>query len=191
MNSDFQLVKHKKPNMPLPNCSCDNMLSKKLENYELMKFLNTPSSLNLFCGKPGSGKSSTVNGLFGGPLSNCYSKIYLFMPKHSRQSFEDSIFNCLPDEQVFDDLDLETLTEVAEICKLDADMGFKSAIIFDDQTSKLKNGELLKTFLDICYNRRHYKISIFFIVQSFYSVPKSIRQVFTNIFLFRISKNIV
>lgn len=190
-HSEFQIVKCKKPNMPLPNCSCDNRLCDRLEQYELLKFLNTQSSLNLFCGKPGSGKSSTVNGLFAGPLMNTYSKIYLFMPKHSRQSFEDSIFNCLPDEQVFDDLDLEILTEVVEICKADAEIGFKSAIIFDDQTAKLKNNELLKTFLDICYNRRHYKISIFFIVQSFYSVPKSIRQVFTNIFLFRISKNVL
>jgi hypothetical protein len=74
---------------------------------------------------------------------------------------------------------------------MDAEMGFKSAIIFDDQTSKLKNNDLQKLFLDMVYNRRHYKISVYFLVQSYFSIGKQIRQIFNNIFLFRVSKNVL
>lgn len=191
MTSQFELKKYKKPKLPLPECTCDTRLNAKLDDYELLKFLNSPSSLNLLTGRPGSGKSSLINGLFAGPLKSMYSRVYLFMPRHSRQSFEDSIFSCLPEEQVFDDLDYETFNDILEICKMDAEMGFKSAIIFDDQTAKLKNNDLQKLFLDMVYNRRHYKISCFFLVQSFYSVPRQIRSVFSNIFLFRVSKNVM
>ena len=39
------------------------------------------------------------------------------------------------------------------------------------------------------YNRRHKHLSIIFLVQAWLSVPKDIRKLFTNIFVFKVSKN--
>ena len=38
-------------------------------------------------------------------------------------------------------------------------------------------------------NRRHLHISIFFLTQTYYSIEKDIRRLFSNIFIFRVSKN--
>ena len=36
-------------------------------------------------------------------------------------------------------------------------------------------------------NRRHYKISIYFLVQTYYSIEKDIRKLFSNLFIFKCS----
>ena len=39
------------------------------------------------------------------------------------------------------------------------------------------------------YNRRHKHLSIFFLVQTWFSVEKDMRKLFTSMFIFRVSKN--
>ena len=39
------------------------------------------------------------------------------------------------------------------------------------------------------YNRRHKHVSIFFLVQTWFSVEKDLRKLFSNMFIFRVSKN--
>ena len=46
----------------------------------------------------------------------------------------------------------------------------------------------MQLFKDACFNRRHYRVSIYFLVQTYYSVPREIRKTFTNLFVFRVSK---
>jgi hypothetical protein len=38
-------------------------------------------------------------------------------------------------------------------------------------------------------NRRHLHVSVYFLSQTFKSVPKDIRKLFSNVFLFRVSKH--
>ena len=55
-------------------------------------------------------------------------------------------------------------------------------------TAYLKYHETLRIFKQLIFNRRHLKTIIFFLVQTWYSVPKEIRKLFYNIFIFRVSK---
>jgi hypothetical protein len=56
-------------------------------------------------------------------------------------------------------------------------------------TAYLKDKEVLKLFKELIWNRRHFRTSIYFLCQTWYSVPKDIRRLFNNIFVFRTSKN--
>ena len=45
-----------------------------------------------------------------------------------------------------------------------------------------------KLLKEIIFNRRHYHISIYFLCQTYLSLEPDIRKLFSNIFVFRVSK---
>ena len=53
----------------------------------------------------------------------------------------------------------------------------------------LKNKDTLKLFKQLIFNRRHFYTSIYFLNQTYFSVPKEIRRLFSNVFIFKVSKN--
>ena len=143
----------------LPSCEmlCDKKLHPKLDEYELTKFLNMHST-NLIVGKPGSGKTSMIYSFMKSKklLAKVYDKIYLFQPEQSRQSMKDKLFDQLPEDQKFDELTVDNL-----------EMG-----------AYLKNNETRKLLKELIMNRRHYHISIYFLVQTWYSIEKDVRKLF-------------
>jgi len=149
---------------------CDKKLHPKLEEYELTKFLNSHST-NLIVGKPGSGKTSMIYSFMKSKklLSKVYDKIYLFQPEQSRQSMKDKLFDQLPDEQKFDELNVDNLEYIKD--NLDEDENV--AILFDDMGAYLKNNDTRKLLKELIMNRRHYHISIYFLVQTWYSIENS------------------
>ena len=181
--------KNKKPVLETCDMTCDNGLHKKLEKYELTRFMNKHST-NLLIGRPGSGKTSLLYSLFKSKqcLRKCYHSIYLFQPSHSRVSMKDPIFDTLPDDQKFEELNYESLANVVNRIK-SADKKENNCIIMDDMTAYLKNGDTLQLLKELIFNRRHYHTSIFFLVQTWFSVPKDIRKLFSNIFVFKVNKN--
>ena len=64
-----------------------------------------------------------------------------------------------------------------------------AVLILDDMTAYLKNNETLKLFKEILFNKRHLHLSVFFLVQTYFSVPKELRRVFDNVFIFKTSKD--
>ena len=179
---------NKKPDLAKCQMLCDDMLHEKLEKFELTKFVNMHST-NLLIGKPKSGKTSLMYSFLKSPklLKKVYNKIYLFQPSASRASMKDKLFDKLPETQKFDELSYENLKYVlSEIKHLDDE---NVMILFDDMGAFLKNPETMKLFKELVYNRRHLHTSIFFLVQSWYSVPKDLRRLFSNIFVFKTSKD--
>jgi hypothetical protein len=178
------LKQNEKPKMPVCKMSCDVPLHEKLDNYEMVKFLNCHQS-TLIIGKPQSGKTSFLYSLFKSKhlLKKVYDKIFLFQPHQSRASMKDNIFGQLPEDQLYDELTLENLDDMTS--KLDENC---NALIMDDMTAYLKNKEVAKKLREILFNRRHLHISVFFLVQNYYSVPRDIRKVFNNLIVFRCSK---
>lgn len=183
-------IKHNDcPNLKKCVMTCDGGIHDKLNKYELTSFLNQHST-NLLIGRPRSGKTSLLYSLFRSNkiLRNCFHTIYIFQPKQSRASMSDKIFDSLPEDQLYDELSFENLNNVLERIKMDADEGFNSCIIFDDMTAYLKNKETLKLFKEIIFNRRHLRTSLYFCVQTWFSVPKDLRRLWSNIFIFKTTK---
>ena len=175
---------NKAPKLPVCEMVCDKKIHQKLDEYDLTKFLNCHST-NLIIGKPQSGKTNLLYQLFKSKhlLKNCYDKIFLFQPAQSRASMKDKLFDKIPDEQKFEELSIENLDYVDN----NLDEG-NNCLIFDDMTAYLKDNENRKKLKELVMNRRHKHLSIFFLVQTYYSVEKDIRKLFSNIFIFRVSK---
>ena len=187
------MIKIKENDKPkLPHCvmKCDTMLAEKLNKYELTSFLNC-HSMNLLIGKPRSGKTSLLHSMFQSRsmLRHCYNTVYLVQPVQSGASIENNIFDKLPEDQIFRELTFDNLFEIKMRIDEDAKDGHTSCIIFDDVTAQLKNKATMKLFKELAFNRRHLRLSMYFLVQTYFSVPKEIRRLFSNLFIFKTSKN--
>lgn len=185
----MEIVKLKAPNITPPVMVCDKDLHPKLKKYELTNYLNCHST-NLLLGKPRSGKSSLMWAMLKNKnlLNKVYNNVYLFQPSHSRASIKNDIFKKHPDDKKFDELTYENLDNVVERIK-GTEKKENNCIIFDDMSAYLKNGETLRLFKELIFNRRHLRCSIFFLNQTFFSVPKELRRLFSNIFVFKVGKN--
>lgn len=192
---NIEIIEHNHPKLKIPKCVCDNELDPVLNNCELLKIaFNKQSSASLVIGKPGQGKTTFVQSLFSNRcgLRGKYSKIFLFCPPRSRDSMLDGALNQLNEERIYDELDYDNLFEVMEMCKMENDNELKTKlkymIIFDDMGAYLKNKSTLKLFNELMMNRRHLRISVVFLVQTFYSVSREMRRLFTNFFIFKVNK---
>lgn len=188
----LHIKENDKPDLPICKMKCDNPLADHLDKYELTKYFNC-HSCNLIIGKPRSGKTSWLYSIFKGSkkdqmLREVYDNIFLFQPSHSRTSMKDSIFDKLDENKKYDELTYENLNDV--LTRIKGDEPDKChAIIFDDMTAYLRNDIQVRQLLkEIVFNRRHYHISIFFLVQTYMSVEPDIRKLFSNIVCFKCSK---
>jgi hypothetical protein len=183
----FELITNEKPKLKTCVMNCDEVLHKKLEKFELTKFLNCHQTA-LFIGKPKSGKTSLLYSLFENKtlFKKVFHNIFLFQPSQSRASMKDKLFDDLPEEQKFDELTFDNLNGVMNTIK-NEDRKFNNCILLDDMTAYLKNKDIMRIFKELVWNRRHLRTSIFFLCQSWYSVPKEIRRVFSNVFIFKTS----
>lgn len=182
----MKIQKNKAPNLKHCKMNCDSGLHPKLDNYELSKFMNCHST-NLFIGKPGSGKTSLVVSLFKSKdiFNKVFHNIYLFQPSQSRASMSDDIFESIPNK--YDELSYENLEEVMNQIK-EEDLKYCNCIIFDDMGAYLKDKSIKKLLKELIYNRRHLRTSVFFLCQTYMSVEPDIRKLFSNLFIFRVSK---
>jgi hypothetical protein len=173
-----------KPTLRTCQMLCDEKLHPKLDDYDLTSFLNNHST-TLFIGKPKSGKTSLLYSFFKSKdiFKKTFDKVFLFQPEQSRASMKDKLFDSLPDSQKFDELNLENLLAVEGALS-----PHNNVIIFDDMTAYLKDGTIKKKLKELVFNRRHKHLSIIFLVQTYLSIEKDIRKLFSNLFVFKTSK---
>jgi hypothetical protein len=107
------------------------------------------------------------------------------MPPHSRASLAHTIFQDHPEDKVYDDLDEETLQEILDKAKEDAQDGCNSLIVIDDCTANLKDKPVEKLLRQIIFNRRHYHVSLVILSQSYNQVPLTLRKTLSNFICFR------
>lgn len=185
---NITIKKERAPHLVKTEMICDGGLAKKLENFSLLKHLNQHST-TLLAGKPRSGKTSLITSLFSSRecLKKVYHKLYVFQPASSGASVKNNIFDTLPPEQIFNELNFENLEYVYnEIEALPKK--HNKCIILDDCSASLKNKDLQKLFKVLNNNRRHLGVSIFILSQTYYSVPRELRKVFNNLIIFKTSK---
>ena len=184
----IEIKNNKIPKLVMPSFTVDHILADKLNKFEIFKLMNK-SNFTLFLGKAGSGKSSLLIGLLGSKTGfrKVYNQIFLFCPPNSRQSIKDGFWSKLPEEQIYDELNLDNLQEVYDAAQKNALEGMKTLIILDDVQKALK-GKCEKFLLHIINNRRHSFISIWIAAQNYYQIPKSVRSGLTDAFIFKASK---
>ena len=186
----ISIIKNEKPKLKMPTFNLDGELHKNLNDYPLTSLMNK-SNFSLFLGKAGQGKSSLAisllktKGLFKGVFHN----IFLFCPPNSRASIKNDFWGeNLPEEQIYDELNLENLQNVYDLAQEDAVEGFKSLIILDDVQKYLKDIDIQKFLLHIVNNRRHALTSVWILAQNYFQIPKQVREALTNAFIFKVSK---
>jgi hypothetical protein len=178
------IKKNKKPDLPICEMVCDVKLHKKLDNYDLTKFLNC-HSCNLIVGKPASGKTNLIYQIMKKVMNKCFDKIYVFMPQRSRESMKDALFEQLPEDQKFEEVTIENLDYIKDNLEPDEN----TCILFDDMGAYLRNNQDVKNKLkEFIMNRRHLHLSIFFMVQTYLSLEPEVRKLFSNLFIFKVSK---
>ena len=185
----MDIIKLKQPKIKPPEMLCDKKLHPKMDNYELKSYLNCHST-NLLVGKPRSGKSSLMWAMMRDKklLNRVFHNVYLFQPSHSRSSIKNDIFKKHDKNKMFDELTFDNLKDVMERIK-GTPPDENNVIIFDDMASYLKSKDTLQLFKELIFNRRHLHTSIYFLNQTFFSMPKEIRRLFSNLFIFKVGKN--
>ena len=186
----MRLKINEKPPLKQIEFSCDAPLNAKLDKYPLTKdFLNTFNT-TAFVGTMGSGKSSLMINMLLGFYKKCFEYIFVFMPATSRASLKNNIFEKhLPKSQLYEELNEHTIHEVYEKIKINSANGFKSLIIYDDVQKSLKDYNTLKSLKNIVANMRHLKVVNLILLQNWFSLDKSLRELITNVVLFKLAKS--
>lgn len=185
--TSIQIQKNNAPDFKKINFKCDDKLNPKLDQYELIKNHLNKYNTTAFIGTMGSGKTSLVINLVK-LYKKTFHKIFVFMPKYSRDSLKENIFDHLPPEQIFEELTSETIDSVYFTCMELASKGQKFLIIYDDVQKSLKDPEILRRLKNMVANQRHLHIVNWIILQNWFSLDRSLREIINNIFLFKLGK---
>jgi hypothetical protein len=73
--------------------------------------------------------------------------------------------------------------------KASAEKGQSSMLVLDDVTAALKDAHIQRALGNLIYNRRHYRLSIMLLVQSYNAAPLSIRVKTLSHFLMYMLRN--
>jgi KaiC/GvpD/RAD55 family RecA-like ATPase len=189
----ISIKKNKALNLLIPEFTCDdNPIGEHLNQYDMLKHLNS-YSLTCIIGKPGSGKTSLLISFLKGKKKDkvfrkAFSNILVVMPSSSIKSMKDNIFEKHPTEKIFEELTYDTVSTIqAKLNEYSAEKE-NTLLILDDIGASLKDNSIQKSLKQIIYNRRHLKVHIVMLLQSFKSCPLDIRKMMTNIFMFKPSK---
>ena len=189
----IEIKKNNKLDLDIPEFNCDdNPIGEHLNKYPMLKELNRFNFVGIL-GRPGSGKTSFLVSLLTGKgknriLRKAYDNIIIVMPTSSRESMKKNPFEHHNSEKMFEELDYTNMEKIYQMIKASASNKETTLLILDDVTSALKNKEIQKMLRLLVYNRRHNKLSIYCLIQSYIAVPRELRKLFTNLISFKVGK---
>ena len=189
----IEIKKNKELILDIPQFTCDNNpLGEHLNKYEMLAHLNS-FSFTAIIGKPGSGKTSLLVSFLTGKgnkkiFRKVFDHIHLVMPKSSRKSMTKDPFKNHSEDKMYEELNFDSINKIYDSMLSSSEEKETSLLILDDVGAVLKNKELGKKLRQIIYNRRHLKCHIVILLQSFLSIPKEVRKLITNCFMFKPSK---
>jgi hypothetical protein len=86
---------------------------------------------------------------------------------------------------MYDELDIGTLEGIREAVKQSAEPQKNNLLFLDDVTASLKDNEIQHNIRDLIYNRRHYRLSITILIQSYNAMPLGIRKTLNHFLLYK------
>ena len=166
----------------VPPMRCDKVIKSTIKDP-----LPNMSHYMAVIGKPGSGKTSLEMAMLTHPdfYSKCFHNVFLVMPKTSRASLPGDPFKDHPEHKLFDELTETCLGFVLEYCRIASEANQWSLLVMDDVAAELKNNNIQKLLKHIIYNRRHLKLSIHILSQSYNAMPLAIRKALSHCVLFK------
>lgn len=184
------LREFEKPSIKRVVFECDDIIHPKLEQYELSKCFLNRSNTTVFVGKQGSGKTSLLVGILLKLYKKCFETIFVFMPASSRRSLKKNVFDeYLPADQLYEELNPDTMHDVYERVKVLSGKGMRTLIIFDDVQKSLKDTAVLSSLKNIIANQRHLKVVNLIMLQNYFALDRSMRELITNVVLFKLGKS--
>ena len=167
----------------VPQMGCDNMLSKQIKD----PLPNGMCPFMVFIGSAGSGKTSLALSLLTNKdaYHKTFHNIFVVMPPNSRASVKGNIFDKLPEDQVFDELTPEVLQHVKAAAEAESAEKHYTLLFMDDVAIALKDKTIEKLLKELIFNRRHLRLFIWCMVQSYNSMPLSIRKNISHACIFK------
>jgi len=183
----YDIIPNKTLSNPPHVMKCDNCF-----HADLCDPLPNQSFCMYICGRPGSGKTSLlVSLLTNKPIKGkkcSYRKLFdhIIVCSPSIKTLGNNIFDKLPEEQKFEDFDLNLLNFIDEFTESLDPSKEKTLIILDDVASQLKRSMVCEKLLTkLQQNRRHRGLSFIILSQQYKSLPLSCRSTITNLIMFR------
>jgi len=178
------------PPMKTISFSCDEEIHHKLNEFPLCRDHLNMYNTTAFIGTQGSGKTSLTINFLSSFYKKCYHYIYVFMPQTSRNSLKNNIFDkYLPKDQIYEELNGETINDLYAKLKTNSQNGHKSLVIYDDVQKALKDVSVLKSLKNILANQRHLKVVNLILLQNWFALDKSLRELINNVILFKLGKS--
>ena len=171
----FRIEKRSKITLKPPEFVCD----KSIHSQILEPLPNTPFFMAII-GSAGSGKTSMMVNLLTSTqgYKKAFHAVHVVMPSHSVASLKKNVFK--NHNRTHDELTYSVLDGILETVMEDAAEGYNSLLVLDDVTASLKNVEIQHLLRRIIYNRRHYRLSIMILVQSYNAMPLAIRKTISH-----------
>jgi hypothetical protein len=191
--STIRIIKNPAIDLNLPKFSIDeNSVGEHLNHHPLLKLLNVYGFLCVI-GRPRQGKTSLTVSMLTQKKPKIYRKtynyLYIFMPSNSINSMKDDPFETVKKDQIYDELNDETINDVYAKLNENSEINAKSMVYIDDQTASLKGSKFIQeTLKKIIYNRRHLKTNIIITAQSYVNIPLDVRKNIENLILFKPAK---
>ena len=176
----FRIEQKSKLEFKPPVFKCDKCISDQIEPP-------LPSKPHFLCivGSAGSGKTSFMVNLLTNKAAykKVYESVHVIMPKYSVASLKNNVFK--NHDKMHDELDFQTLSGISEKIKEDAEDENNSLLILDDVTVALKDKLVQRLLRDLILNRRHYRLSIWLLVQTYNAIPLPVRKTVSHLVMFK------
>ena len=165
--------------------SCDD------EDKTIPEPLPRKSFSMLIIGKPGMGKTTLILSLIckqGKALNRKFDRVYVWSP--SLITMDSDPFELIPDDQKFEEVSLDNLTQVLEEIK---DSGEKILFIMDDVIADIRGkgkGAIENLLQKIFFNRRHLagaggSVSIIATSQAYNKIDPKLRKTASQIIFYK------
>ena len=167
-----------------PEFLCDKPISDKIKDP-----LPNTAHFAALIGSAGSGKTSLmVNFLTSdGMYKKAFDHVHMCAPKNSLGSLKDDIWYGHPSDKMHSTLDFNTLDTIHRKCldRSKAKQPETTLLIMDDMTVWLKKKEIEDKLREMVYNRRHLRLSMWVLVQSYNAMPLTLRKTLSHFYMFR------
>ena len=185
----IQIKKNKSLKLDIPNFICDDGINQNLNKYPMLTHFNKYCFTGVI-GKPGSGKTSLIMSWLTSKkvFKKMFHHVLVVMPASSINSMKKNPFKDHPEEKMYNDLNFDTINTIYQRLEEASEKKQNTILIMDDIGASLKNNSIKTIMRKIIYNRRHLKVSIIVLLQSFMSLEKEIRKLFNNVIMFKPSK---